>query len=513
MPEKFYVTTPIYYVNDVPHIGHAYTTIAADVLARYHRLCGRDVHFLTGTDEHGQKIAQAAEKQNLQPGELADRVVEDFRRLWQKLNISNDDFIRTSQPRHEKQTAAIMAKLIQRGEIYLDHYEGWYSLSQEQFVSETEAAEHDYKCAVSGKPLQRVKEANYFFRLSNYRDRLLAHLDTHKGFIKPEARFNEVYARLQEDLRDLAISRPSLEWGIRMPNDPSHTIYVWVDALCNYITALDYTDQQDAWRYWPADFHLIGKDILWFHAVIWPCLLMALDVELPRCVFAHGWWTHNGRKMSKSLGNFVDPTAYLDNYGPDAFRYFVLREVPFGRDGDFSDESFLRRYNTELANDLGNLLSRTVNMIDRYCTGQVPRPAEATAQESDLQTAGRQLAEQVDKALADCKFHTALEAILGLAAQANRYIDATKPFGLAKQTDAASRQRLGTILYHCAEALRLLGVFLTPFMPGSMENLFKQLCWDQLDQMPLGQAGRWGVLPPGTSIRKGPSLFPRRDQK
>jgi len=513
VPETFYVTTPIYYVNDVPHIGHAYTTIAADVLARYHRLAGRDVHFLTGTDEHGQKIAQAAEQQNLQPIELADRVVEGFRGLWKKLRITNDDFIRTTESRHEKQLSDIMSRLVEQGDIYLGHYEGWYSLTEEQFVSDSEAAENDYKCAMSGRPLQRLKEDNYFFRLSRYQDRLLAYLDEHSDFVRPEARFNEVYSRVKEGLRDFAISRPSLAWGVKMPNDPSHTIWVWVDALFNYITALNYTDQQDTWRYWPADFHLIGKDILWFHAVIWPCLLMALDVELPRCVFAHGWWTHDGQRMSKSRGNFVDPAPYLENYGPDAFRYFVLREVPFGRDGDFSDESFLRRYNTELANDIGNLLSRTVNMIDRYCSAQVPRSAQATAQENDLQTAGRRLAEQLDNALADCKFHAALEAIFALGTQANRYIDATKPFALAKRTDPASRERLGTILYHCAEAVRLLGVFLTPFMPGSMEKLFEQLCWDQLDQIPLAQSGQWGVLPPGTAVRKGPALFPRSDRK
>lgn len=513
MAETFYITTPIYYVNDVPHIGHAYTTIAADVLARYHRACGRDVHFLTGTDEHGQKIAQAAEQQNIEPIELADRVVEGYRDLWEKLEISNDDFIRTSQPRHEKQMAAIITKLIENDQIYLGHYEGWYSVTEEQFVSETEAAEHDYKCAVSGKPLQRVKEANYFFRLSNYGDRLLEHLDKHKGFVKPQARFNEVYSRVKEGLRDLAISRPSLEWGIRMPNDPGHTIYVWVDALCNYITALDYTEQAEQWRYWPANVQFIGKDILWFHAVIWPCLLMALEVELPRCVFAHGWWTHDGKKMSKSLGNFVDPAEYLDSYGPDAFRYFVLREVPFGRDGDFSDDSFLRRYNTELANDVGNLLSRTANMIERYCQGKVPEPGQTTAQEKDLEKAGQELAGRVDRALAERKFHTALEDILALATEANRYIDATEPFKLAKRSDSASRERLETVLYYCAETVRLLGVFLSPFMPSSMGKVWQQLCWEQAGQMPLGESGKWGVLPVGTTVQKGSALFPRTDKK
>ena len=513
MAETFYITTPIYYVNDVPHIGHAYTTIAADVLARYHRACGRDVHFLTGTDEHGQKIAQAAQLQNLEPIELADRVVQGYRDLWEKLEISNDDFIRTSQPRHEKQMAAIVTKLIAKDQIYLDNYEGWYSVTEEQFVTENEAAEHEYKCAVSGKPLQRVKEANYFFRLSQYGDRLLEFLGTHKDFVKPQARFNEVYSRVKEGLRDLAISRPSLEWGIRMPNDPGHTIYVWVDALCNYITALDYTQRGQQWRYWPANVQFIGKDILWFHAVIWPCLLMALDVELPRCVFAHGWWTHDGTKMSKSLGNFVDPAQYIDTYGPDAFRYFVLREVPFGRDGDFSDDSFLRRYNTELANDLGNLLSRTANMIERYCQARVPQPGQITAQEADLIKTGQGLAQKVDSALADCKFHAALEDILGLATAANRYIDTTEPFKLAKLDGSASRERLETVLYHCAEAVRMLSVFLGPFMPSSIGEVWEQLCWEQANKMPLAESGKWGILPAGTTVRKGPPLFPRTDKK
>ena len=513
MAETFYITTPIYYVNDVPHIGHAYTTIAADVLARYHRACGREVHFLTGTDEHGQKIAQAAEEQGLAPIELADKVVEGFRELWTKLEISNDDFIRTSQPRHEKQLTAIVSKLIEKGDIYLGQYEGWYSVTEEQFVSENEAAENEYKCAISGKPLQKVKEDNYFFRLSKYHDRLLAYLDEHKDFVKPEARYNEVYSRVKEGLRDLAVSRPSLEWGVQMPNDPGHTVYVWVDALSNYITALDYTDQGEKWRYWPADVQFIGKDILWFHAVIWPCLLMALDVELPRCVFAHGWWTHDGKKMSKSRGNFVDPSDYLDKYGPDAFRYFVLREVPFGRDGDFSDESFVRRYNTELANDVGNLLSRTVTMIERYCQGKVPKAGGSGAAEVELEETGQQLAGLVEQAMAECKFHTALEAILGLAGAANRYIDTTAPFKLAKESDSASRERLETVLYNCAEAVRLLGVFLSPFLPSSMAKVWEQLCWEEAGQSLLSESGRWGVLASGTVVRKGASLFPRVDEK
>ena len=512
MAQTFYVTTPIYYVNDVPHIGHAYTTIAADVLARYYRMCGRDVHFLTGTDEHGHKIQQAAEEQNIKPIELADRVVEGFQKLWDKLEITNNDFIRTSQPRHEKQVAQIMSRLLDRGDIYLGQYQGWYSVTQEQFVSDTEAEENDYKCAVCGKPLQQVTEDNYFFRLSNYRERLLAHLDANPGFVKPQTRYNEVYSRVKEGLRDLAISRPSLEWGIQMPNDPAHTIYVWVDALSNYITALDYSRQSDQWRYWPADVQLIGKDILWFHAVIWPCLLMALDVELPRCIFAHGWWTHDGKKMSKSLGNFVDPAHYIDTYGPDAFRYFVLREVPFGRDGDFSDEAFVRRYNTELANDFGNLLSRTVNMIDRYFDGKVPAPAAPTGQEESLLAVAAELPQLVDQAFADCRFNIALEAIFSLAAEANRYIDATKPFSLAKQSDTASREKLATILYNCAEAVRLLAVYLTPFMPGKIEKVWEQLCWDRPEKPLLAELGKWATLPPDTVVRKGDPLFPRTDR-
>ncbi|MCG3178994.1 MAG: Methionine--tRNA ligase [Phycisphaerae bacterium] len=509
MSETFYVTTPIYYVNDRPHIGHAYTTIACDVLARYRRACGQDVHFLTGTDEHGQKMAESAQAKGITPRQLADENSAQFRSLWEHLNIRYDDFIRTSEPRHETRVQAYVARLVERGDIYAGHYEGWYDVGQEEFVSEMEAKAQEYKSAVNKKPLVRYQEPSYFFRMSAYRQRLLDHIAAHPDFIQPEARRNEVVSKVTAELRDLSISRQTLTWGVQMPNDPTHTIYVWIDALFNYCTAVAAGEKEAVSRFWPADVHMIGKDILWFHAVIWPCVLMALDVPLPRKVFAHGWWTSEGEKMSKTLGNFVDPWEMTRKYGVDRFRYFVLREVPFGVDGDFSESQVVSRCNAELANNVGNLLSRTVNMITRYFDGAIPAPAAGGPGEAAVRAEADALAGRLAEAMDALQFHKAVEASLLLATATNKYIDDTAPFKLAKSDAPADRERLGTILYTCAEATRLVALALAPFMPATIERVWCQLPYTPAAGETLPRQLAWGKLSPGAKVTKGDVLFPR----
>jgi len=517
MSETYYVTTPIYYVNDKPHIGHSYTTIAADVLARFFRADGRDVRFLTGTDEHGIKIVKAATERGLSPRELADEVVVHFQKLWEDLDITNDDFIRTTDPRHEGRVQEIIRQLLDRDEIYLGKYEGWYDEGQEEFVTESAARENEYKSAVNDKPLVRYAESAYFFRLGKWAPKLIEYIRANPKFVQPDARRNEVISKLEMGVEDLCISRSveKLPWGVPMPNDPSHVVYVWIDALSNYYTALglpeigDGCDGQAA-KYWPCNVHLIGKDILWFHAVYWPCMLMALDIELPRCVYAHGWWTSNGKKMSKSLGNFISREVIAeicDEYGLDTYRYFLLRAVAFGSDGDFSHEMLLQRYNVELANGLGNLLSRTVNMIGRYFDGKVPQPAGYGEVEQGVLTAAAELADNASATMEACQFNAYLERIVALVTATNRYIEVTEPFKLAK--DAAQRERLGTILYTCAEAVRIALLHLKPVMPTAGQRGLSQLGWDSSTGS-LGELGRWGVLPAGTATQKGEGLFPRK---
>ncbi len=518
MSKSYYVTTPIYYVNDVPHIGHSYTTIAADVLARFHRAVGRDVRFLTGTDEHGIKIVKAAAEKGVTPNELADSVVTHFQDLWVELNITHDDFIRTSEARHEKRVQAIVQMLLDRDEIYLDGYEGWYDEGQEEFVTESAARENEYKSEISDKPLVRYKEPGYFFRLSKWVPALLAYIEANPDFIQPRSRRNEVVSKLKMGVADLSISRLADKvggWGVRMPNDKDHTVYVWIDALSNYLTAGGWPDIQDgrdgqAHQYWPATVHLIGKDILWFHAVYWPCLLMALDMPLPECVFAHGWWTSEGRKMSKSLGNFISRDVIEEictEYGRDAFRYFLLREVPFGSDGDFSRDSFKARYNSELANNVGNLLSRTTNMISRYFDGVLPPAGEVGEMEQPVIDAAKALHDGAEEMMSHCKFHDYLTGILAVAQATNKYIEDTEPFKLAKDPDQT--ERLGTILNTCAQAVRVVLEFLTPFMPDVAPDGLAMLGGGD-DSKNLLERTEWGSLPAGTPITKGAPLIPRK---
>jgi methionyl-tRNA synthetase len=516
MSETYYVTTPIYYVNDVPHIGHSYTTIAADVLARYHRQAGRDVRLLTGTDEHGIKIVKAAAEKGLTPKDLADEVVVGFQQLWADLNISHDDFIRTSQPRHEKRVQDLVTRLVERDEIYLGKYEGWYDEGQEEFVTESAARDNEYKSAISDRPLTRYSEPSYFFRLSKWIPALIEHIQANPQFVQPDARRNEVLSKLAQGVEDLSISRQQEKlgnWGVPMPNDPTHSIYVWIDALSNYYTALglpEIGDEHDAEaaEYWPCDVHLIGKDILWFHAVYWPCMLMALELPLPKCVFAHGWWTSEGRKMSKTLGNFISREQIADicrEYSRDVYRYFLLRAVAFGADGDFSRAALRLRYNNDLANGVGNLLSRTVNMIGRYFDGLVPE-GEGGAEAAPIRQAAADLARVAPEAMAACRFHTYLDAVGELVGATNRYIDTTEPFKLAK--DPSQRQRLAGILYTCAEAVRLILLYLRPVMPETADRALAQIGWADCEGS-FDRIGQWGATAAGAATRQGDPLFPR----
>ncbi len=517
MSKTYYVTTPIYYVNDAPHIGHSYTTIAGDVLARYFRAQGRDVRFLTGTDEHGIKIVKSAAEKGVTPNELADQVVVHFESLWKDLNISNDDFIRTTQPRHEKRVQEFVRRLVEKDEIYLGEYAGWYDEGEEGFVTESTARDNDYKGEISGKPLVKYSEQSYFFRLSKWAPKLIEYIKANPNFVQPQARRNEVLSKLAQGVDDLSISRhkDKLAWGIEMPNDPDHVVYVWIDALSNYATALgipEIGDDDDGKfaEYWPCDVHLIGKDILWFHTVYWPCMLMALDMPLPKCVFAHGWWTSEGKKMSKSLGNFISREVIAElceEYSLDVFRYYLLRAVSFGADGDFSREMLQQRYNAELANTIGNLLSRTVNMIGRYFDGEVPAPGESGELEQPVLTAAADLNESAEAIMEACRFHEYLDKTLALATATNVYIDRTEPFKLAK--DESQRERLGTILYTCVEAVRIVMLHLQPVMPETSRRALEMLGVPAVEGT-LSEAGKWGRMAPGTKVQKCDPLFPRK---
>lgn len=514
MPEPFYITTPIYYVNDVPHVGHAYTTIAADVLARWHRLRGEEVFFLTGLDEHGQKVQQAAAKAGVSPQEHCDRLTPQFQTLWQKLAISNDGFIRTTDARHQAVVRRFLRQLYDADLIYRAEYTGWYCTFDERFWTEKDV--ENGRCPDCQRPVEQLSESNYFFRMSQFQQRLLDHLDANPAFIRPESRRNEVLGFLQKPLEDLSISRPKsrLSWGIELPFDADYVTYVWFDALVNYVSALEYLPPQPSVdRWWPATVHLVGKDILTTHAVYWSAMLMALEIPLPRAIFAHGWWTVNGEKMSKSRGNVIDPYAVVDRFGADAFRYFLLREIPFGQDGDFSHESFIGRINADLANGLGNLLSRTVTLIQRCCDGAVPAPdpSAVTELDTDLQAAAEALMQTtMPHHLQRIEFNRTLEATWGLVQLVDQYIDKTAPWALAK--DPGNAQRLRTVLFHAAETLRFLCLAVYPFMPDTGREMARQLGLGlDFSQPLLKDSIAWGGQGSGATVVKGKALFPRVD--
>jgi methionyl-tRNA synthetase len=511
MSKNFYLTTPLYYVNDVPHIGHAYTTIAADVLARWKRLNGTKVFFLTGTDEHGAKIAAAAEKNGESPQAFVDRIAAEYRRLWKTLGISYDDFIQTSEPRHKQVVQAVFEKLKQSGDVYKGTYEDWYCVHDESYFSQSELVNN--KCPSCGRDVQRLKEESYFFKLSKYEAPLLAHYAAHPEFLSPSQRATEISNFVRSGLRDLSISRTRVSWGVPVISDPAHVVYVWFDALLNYISAPGYgaADAGAFSQNWPADVHLVGKEIFRFHTVIWPAMLMALGLPLPQRVFAHGWWTVEGTKMSKSLGNVVDPHKMAEEYGVDAFRYFLLREVPFGADGDFSEKSLLLRYNAELANNLGNLLQRTVTLIAKNFGGQIPVGPAPTKLLSDL----ADITGRIDAAYNALAYHDVLETTFSLMLRTNKYIDDEAPWKLTSD----QKERLSAILLECFSVLKTLCVFLYPFMPGKMAEM-----WGKLgERTTLAEAGvallesfRQGKIPQPSAdqtIVKGDPLFMRKGDR
>ncbi len=506
--KPFYITTPIYYVNDVPHIGHAYTTIAADVLTRWHKLGGDDSYFLTGTDEHGQKIQTVAEKRGVSPIELCDEVVQNFERLWKTLDIENDDFIRTTQPRHEKVVQEVFRRLIASGDIYKGEYEGWYCVPCETYVPEAQMAEGQ-TCPDCHRALTKMTEETYFFRLSKYAEPLLKFYEEHQDAIMPKERYNEVVSFIRGGLRDQSISRTTLKWGIPLPGDEKHVIYVWFDALINYLSALGFPESGAKWeKYWPAVRHLVGKDIIRFHCVIWPAMLLALGLNPPVRVFAHGWWTVEGEKMSKSLGNVVDPFEMERLYGVDPFRYFLLREVPFGHDGDFSELALVQRINSDLANDLGNLLSRSLQMIDKYRGGVLPAFGAQTALDRVIAELGENTASEMDAQLDRFAFDEALKALWGFVGRANKYIAETEPWRLGREGDV---ERLDSVLRTLWETLRLSAILVAPFMPGTAARIWNQLGLEGVPGAGSRAAWKWGTGCEEVKVNRSGILFPRID--
>ena len=513
MKEKlntFYITTPIYYPSGNLHIGHAYTTVAGDAMARYKRMRGFDVMYLTGTDEHGQKIQQKAEEQGISPQEYVDGMIRDIKILWKKLDISYDDFIRTTEDRHKSVVEKIFKQLLDQGDIYLDEYEGWYCTPCESFFTDRQV--EDGNCPDCGRPVEKVKEESYFFKMSKYADRLLQFYEENPHFIQPESRKNEMINNfLKPGLEDLAVSRTTFDWGIKVPGNPKHVIYVWIDALTNYITALGYgtEDNSKYMNYWPADVHLVGKEIVRFHTIYWPIMLMALDLPLPKKVFAHGWLLMKDGKMSKSKGNVVDPVTLIDRYGLDSLRYYLLREVPFGADGVFTPEGFVERVNFDLANDLGNLLNRTVAMINKYFDGKIPAYKGSDREfDQQLLQANIETVEKYEEAMENMQFSVALSTLWQLVSRTNKYIDETQPWALAK--DEEKVDELASVMTHLAESLRRVAIMLKPFLTEAPKKIFEQLNCDQESMQTWESLESFG-LTADLTVKKGNPIFPRLD--
>jgi methionyl-tRNA synthetase len=504
----FYITTPIYYVNDVPHIGHAYTTVAADVLARYKRMCGEKVFLITGTDEHGKKIQRSAEERGISPKALADEVVTKFKDAWKILNIKNDDFIRTTEERHARVVYEMWARMKANGDIYPGLYEGWYCIPDESYWTEKELV--NGKCPVCGRDVERIKEESYFFRLSKYQQPLLEHIESNAGFILPVSRRNEILSFVRDGLKDLSITRAGFEWGIKVPDNPKLVIYVWLDALLNYLTAAGFlSDEGKFSSFWPPAVQIVGKDIIKFHAVFWPAFLMSAGLPLPKHIFAHGWWTIEGMKMSKSIGNVVSPESLVKDYGTDATRYFLMREVPFGLDGNFSQIAMNTRINSDLANDLGNLLSRATGMVVRFANGVLQAASEQDDADRTLIQKGEWLYRTYSQAMNNLEFHTALTVLWEFIGEANRYVDQTKPWQDAKSGNTA---RLNTRLYNTIEATRIAAAYLLPFMPDTAATILNALSQD-IKGRDLEQLSQWGGAIAGVKITQAPPLFEKKLEK
>lgn len=507
--KTYYITTPIYYPSDKLHIGHSYTTVAADAAARFKRQQGYDVMFLTGTDEHGQKIQRKAEEKGITPKQFVDEVVADIRDLWKLLDISNDIFIRTTDKQHEEVVQKIFKKLYDQGDIYKSEYEGWYCTPCESFWTQRQLV--DGKCPDCAREVELTKEESYFFKLSKYQDRLIQYIEDNPDFIQPQSRQNEMLNNfLRPGLEDLCVSRTSFNWGVPVTFDEKHVVYVWIDALSNYISALGYLSEDDSnfKKYWPADVHLVGKEIVRFHTIIWPIMLMALDLPLPKQVFGHGWLILEGGKMSKSKGNVVDPVILAEKYGVDPIRYFLLREVPFGSDGVYSEEALVNRLNADLANDLGNLLSRTVTMVEKYFDGVLPAPENVLESvDQDLRKLAGELPKKAEDLMDKLLFSNALAEIFKVVGRANKYIDETMPWALAR--DESKKGRLGTVLYNLTETLRYAAVLLTPFMPNTPAKMFVQLGIVDEKYTTLESLGSFGALPAGIKVKRGEIIFPR----
>lgn len=507
--KKFYITTPIYYPSDNLHIGHAYCSVMADTMARYKRIQGYDVMFLTGTDEHGQKIEEKAKAAGITPKQYVDHVVSGIKDLWKLMDISYDKFIRTTDDYHEKAVQKIFKQLYDQGDIYKGSYEGWYCTPCESFWTETQLV--DGKCPDCGREVKRTSEEAYFFRLSKYQDQLIKLFEEHPEFLEPASRRNEMLNNfIKPGLEDLCVSRTSFTWGVPVTFDPKHIVYVWVDALSNYITALGYGSEDDSLyqKYWPADIHLVGKEIVRFHTIIWPAMLMALNLPLPKKVLGHGWLILEGGKMSKSKGNVVDPVVLCERYGVDAIRYFLLRDIPFGSDGTFSNEALITRINSDLANDLGNLVSRTVAMVNKYFGGTIPAERTAGEFDDDLIALATATKAKVEAYADEMQFSQALTELWALISRTNKYIDETAPWVLAK--DEANRARLAAVMYNLCEAIRIISILVSPFLPHTAPKIQAQLgapaavlSWEQ--------AGDWGLLPAGFSVQQGEIIFPRID--
>lgn len=514
MKQPYYITTPIYYVTDAPHIGHLYTTVAVDIMARYQRLKGNDVWFLTGTDEHGQKIEKKARETGETPQALADRVVERYRTAWTKYGITYDDFIRTSEERHKKVVQSYIARLMQSGDIYLGSYEGWYCVPDETYWTETQVV--DGKCPDCGRPVEKLKEESYFFKMSAYQDRLLKHIEAHPDFITPQSRRNEVVGFIQQGLKDISISRTTIQWGIPMPADPAatkaHKVYVWFDALTNYLSALGPLDNDPKFpKFWPHAIHMVGKDILRFHAVYWPTFLMALGLKLPERIVVHGWLTDSNRKISKSLGNMVDPISLADEVGIDGVRFFLFREFVFGLDGEYTKEVVYQRINSDLANDYGNCVSRVCSMIQKYFGSEIAGVHSALANNSIVKEVTNESLPKFHEELENFSYHKALEALWKTLVAVNRHIETSAPWNLAKNNET---EALKSVLYHCHEVLRIASLCLIPFIPTSAQRALESLgatsCLNGASPL---QSATWGAGPDKLVIQKGAPLFPRLEWK